>query len=40
MILTVGDELDRTYLESWAEQLGVTEVWQEILQVAPSSLQR
>ena len=40
MILAMGDELDFAYIESWAEQLGVTEVWQEILQAAPSSLQR
>ena len=39
MILAMGDELDFAYIESWAEQLGVTEVWQEILHAAPGSLQ-
>ena len=39
MILTVGDELDLAYIEAWAEQLDVTEVWQEIFQTAPGSLQ-
>lgn len=30
--LTVGDELDTTYLENWAAHLEVLELWQEIAQ--------
>lgn len=26
-----GDEIDRPYIASWAERLGVTEIWQAIL---------
>ncbi len=30
ILLTVGDKLDRAYLEAWAARLGVLELWGEI----------
>ncbi len=30
ILLAMGDELDFGYIESWAERLGLTTVWQEI----------
>jgi hypothetical protein len=31
ILLTVGDELDIAYIEDWAEQKGLTTLWQEML---------
>ena len=33
-----GDTLDRTYLESWGDRLGVRELWERV--VAPGCFER
>jgi hypothetical protein len=30
MLRVVGDQLDLDYLERWASEIGVTEIWQAI----------
>lgn len=32
ILVAMGDELDRTYIETWAERLGVWQLWQEVVQ--------
>jgi hypothetical protein len=32
-----GDELDRGYLDEWAERLGVADVWRAVLERSGSS---
>jgi len=32
-----GDALDRAYVEKWAADLGVRELWQQVLATARSS---
>ena len=36
IVLELGDELDRLYLEAWAARLDTMDIWQEILRALPS----
>src|SRR5262249_50330182 len=35
IIRVQGEQLDRAYIASWAERLGVAEVWQRVLEAKP-----
>lgn len=36
IVLELADELDRPYIESWANRLDTTDIWQEILRALPT----